>query len=328
VTATKKLFVAAILLAAGFGVARLMGRPDAPWHAPTSGETPVAMRPEAERPRQISSSTPPASAANGTRLVPDFSADNPYRAPANGSALQQLHPSLNEVTVSSAAAAPPLVTSNDQPPRQALQPRAKLRDEAPRPLDFDSRDPATVYTPPTSQSAAATVPPVPDARSAAADWRASGLTPAQFVQDSSSGATINASVSEPPDSVASAATVSPPPWPVQPEADGPRTHVIVDGDSLERLAGRYLDDSARGNEIYEANRELLASPDLLPIGVELVIPKRDSRAELDATSPQSSLATDPSLRAATHGGMVRVRPIPSPSNVLPRAQLLPPARVD
>ena len=51
----------------------------------------------------------------------------------------------------------------------------------------------------------------------------------------------------------------------------PRTHVIVDGDSLAKLAGRYLDDPHRSGEIYELNRGVLTDPELLPIGTELVI---------------------------------------------------------
>jgi hypothetical protein len=165
-------------------------------------------------------------------------------------------------------------------------------------------------------------------RSAAADWRATGLTPAEFVQESKSMVTINATYSQPSDTSTALTTISPPPWPEPAQATGPRTHVVVDGDSLERLAGRYLDDSSRSNEIYEANRELLASPDLLPIGIELVIPNRRTDAAFDALSPQSSLAKDPKIRAATNGGMVRVRPTPSAADVLPRAQLLPPVRAD
>lgn len=53
-----------------------------------------------------------------------------------------------------------------------------------------------------------------------------------------------------------------------------RKHRVVDGDTLERLADRYLGSAALAGEIYEANRAVLASPQLLPIGAELVIPPR------------------------------------------------------
>lgn len=58
--------------------------------------------------------------------------------------------------------------------------------------------------------------------------------------------------------------------------DGPQTHKIVDGDTLAALAERYLGSSARAQEIYEANRDVLHDPMLLPIGAELKIPPRGS----------------------------------------------------
>lgn len=56
----------------------------------------------------------------------------------------------------------------------------------------------------------------------------------------------------------------------------PRAHKIVNGDSLPALAKRYLESEDRAGEIFEANRDLLSSPDALPIGVELRIPPRDA----------------------------------------------------
>lgn len=50
------------------------------------------------------------------------------------------------------------------------------------------------------------------------------------------------------------------------------THRIADGDTLSGLAQHYLGSSKRFLEIFTANRDRLASPDLLPIGVELRIP--------------------------------------------------------
>ncbi len=56
----------------------------------------------------------------------------------------------------------------------------------------------------------------------------------------------------------------------------PRTHKIVDGDTLDGLAKRYLGDPARAGEIFETNRHLLSDPNALPIGVELTIPSGQS----------------------------------------------------
>jgi nucleoid-associated protein YgaU len=49
-------------------------------------------------------------------------------------------------------------------------------------------------------------------------------------------------------------------------------HRVVDGDSLPKLAERYLGDERRAGEILEANRDILVHPDLLPLGVRLRIP--------------------------------------------------------
>lgn len=61
--------------------------------------------------------------------------------------------------------------------------------------------------------------------------------------------------------------------PTAPPSELPeRTHVVHSGDSLERLAKRYLGDEGRAIEIFDLNREILENPHLLPIGAELKIP--------------------------------------------------------
>ena len=60
--------------------------------------------------------------------------------------------------------------------------------------------------------------------------------------------------------------------------EAPRTHKIVDGDTLPALAERYLGSADRCMEIFEANRYALPGPDVLPIGVELTIPPRRAPA--------------------------------------------------
>ena len=73
------------------------------------------------------------------------------------------------------------------------------------------------------------------------------------------------------------------------EEFGERIHVVHEGDSLERLAKRYLDDAGRAMEIFELNRQVLANPHLLPLGAELRIPARDrlpaDRSASGATQP-------------------------------------------
>ncbi len=53
---------------------------------------------------------------------------------------------------------------------------------------------------------------------------------------------------------------------------GGRVHRIIDGDSIEDIAERYLGDASRAQEIFELNQDILTSPTLLPIGASLKIP--------------------------------------------------------
>jgi nucleoid-associated protein YgaU len=51
-----------------------------------------------------------------------------------------------------------------------------------------------------------------------------------------------------------------------------RIHVVSDGDTLERLAERYLGDGARALELFDLNRDVVENPHVLGIGAELRIP--------------------------------------------------------
>ena len=63
-----------------------------------------------------------------------------------------------------------------------------------------------------------------------------------------------------------------------PTADKPsplwRRHRIVEGDTLPSLAQRYLGDASRSGEIHVANIDRLMNPEILPLGVTLLIPPR------------------------------------------------------
>jgi phage tail protein X len=54
--------------------------------------------------------------------------------------------------------------------------------------------------------------------------------------------------------------------------DEPRTHRIVDGDTLAKIAERYWGNAALAEALWQANRDVLAAPDPLPLGVTLTIP--------------------------------------------------------
>lgn len=68
-----------------------------------------------------------------------------------------------------------------------------------------------------------------------------------------------------------------------------RTHQVADGDTLRLLARRYLGSPDRFMEIYEANRDVLPNPEVLPIGAELKIPQ--SRQESPALTPDGASAS-------------------------------------
>jgi hypothetical protein len=326
VSVTRKLVLAAVLLAAGFGVARLMGQPAARWYVPSLNSGAVASRSAPAVTKSSNDVAVPPLVQGGARLVPDYAADNPYQLRKPQPTAEPVAPLVNESLSVGIGAAPPALNESVAP-GASFAPRVKLRDEAPRPVSVELRAPSVVYAPPVLPQNSSP-PSAHENRSASADWRTSGLTPASYAQDAADAPAINTSYNAPAEITAGPSSVAPPPWPVrdnfgrEDEFADRRTHIVVDGDSLERLAGRYLDDPTRAVEIYEANRELLADPNLLPIGAELVIPNRGSRTATEM--PQSSVANDSPLRAASHSSGVRIRHLPPPASVTPRALLLPP----
>lgn len=116
---------------------------------------------------------------------------------------------------------------------------------------------------------------------------------------------------DPPKSTAES---SRPVLPVEPPSLEPmRMHRIADGDTLARLATRYLKDPDRAGEIFEMNRDVLSHPDLLPIGAALRIPGGSSAAsELEDS--------------ASVGRLVPVGPTPMTES-RPQAQLQGPTPI-
>ncbi len=50
------------------------------------------------------------------------------------------------------------------------------------------------------------------------------------------------------------------------------TYVVVDGDSLSKIAKRHYGDANKWRRIYEANRSAISNPDLIHPGQRLEIP--------------------------------------------------------
>ncbi len=73
-----------------------------------------------------------------------------------------------------------------------------------------------------------------------------------------------------------------------------RTHTIVNGDTLARIAQRYLGTRSRDGEIYELNRDRISDSEVLPIGRTIRIPHRQqSLAEREAGGSNSTAAPAP-----------------------------------
>jgi nucleoid-associated protein YgaU len=66
----------------------------------------------------------------------------------------------------------------------------------------------------------------------------------------------------------------------------PRPYRLRDGDTLERIAERLLGNVQRAGDIFELNRGLLSRPDLLPVGVTIMLPPRESGDDLEPVITQ------------------------------------------
>jgi nucleoid-associated protein YgaU len=80
-----------------------------------------------------------------------------------------------------------------------------------------------------------------------------------------------------------------------------RTHLVRDGDSLGSLAARYYGDAGRYREILEANRDVLTSADVLPIGATLRIPAAGAVGSTAPAAPPAARIV-PRLDFSTSAG--------------------------
>ena len=80
-----------------------------------------------------------------------------------------------------------------------------------------------------------------------------------------SGGTSTAPPAPPTQATPTQATPAPAPA-------APRTHTVVAGDNLSKIAKKFYGDANKWKRIFEANRDILKNPDLIHPGQVLKIP--------------------------------------------------------
>lgn len=94
-----------------------------------------------------------------------------------------------------------------------------------------------------------------------------------------------------------------------------RTHTVIDGETLSSIAGKYLGSQARYQEIFQANRDQLKSPNDLKIGMKLTIPDR-----VEARPQNATRGTVNAGRASSEQAVKTLRPATtSPGKVTERS---------
>ena len=333
---SSKILIAAALLAVGYGVASLLGSPDAPY-LPGSNALPAStygIGPD-------DPSGPSAGRfATGARLLPDPTAEyavttDPTAVPLDGNGAMESIPD----SLVGGAVSPDAISMASGLDRSGLEPvlrrppRARLSDAA---VDSPRGTPSESHLLSSNAGARAGIR---GASSAAENWTAGDVPPSEAAAtadftpvDTPYNRSIQTSYDSTPRALADRATVeivqrkdsTGSARPHASEVDAMKTHIVIDGDSLPRLAGRYLDDPQRAEEIFSLNREVLASADLLPIGAELKIPARERIAVVEKLAESSTAVDYEALATAPETELVPIRSVPPVYDPYPRAHLVRP----
>lgn len=88
--------------------------------------------------------------------------------------------------------------------------------------------------------------------------------------------------------------------PIRPQVTQQRTYIIQPGDTLSRIAAKFMKGSHRAAEIYEANRDVLANPNQLRVGTKIVIPNRQVAPADPVVKPNGPVAENPSASRREH----------------------------
>lgn len=165
-------------------------------------------------------------------------------------------------------------TSSDEPGTSSA------RDAEPRQIAVDAagasfrKDAPTTSPDPVEPIRPTTVADVPEAFA-----REPSVEPVEHGSNDSSEPVAEAAhdpaTAAPPSSLVELSSVAAEPV----EAPAVQRYTVRNGDTLSRIAGRLLGKTSRFDEIFAANRDLLASPDDLRPGMVLVIPSEAADSE-------------------------------------------------
>ncbi len=75
------------------------------------------------------------------------------------------------------------------------------------------------------------------------------------------------------------------------------TYTVQPGDNLSKIAEKYLGDSSRWKEIYEANKAVISNPNVIYVGQQLTVPGEDVTPS-DPTGSTVVLTVDPNYEGA------------------------------
>lgn len=87
------------------------------------------------------------------------------------------------------------------------------------------------------------------------------------------------------------------------------THEVVAGDNLSKLAKQYLGSHTKYLALYEANRDVLASPNDLSLGMKLKIPRISTSQKVPTSKGPASSST--TSKVSTTSTVVKTRKTPS-----------------
>lgn len=301
VTEFSKLASSLLLVGAGFFAASLFGPPDlmdrlAQRLRPSAGQStswlePIAAAPSGPPLRDPTQSVQPLSPLPQTvPSVPAIQASHPATQGAAGEAAT----ATASADSNQAFATPAAAGANDWFNQASDWPAAPARNapapNAPAP-NASAPAPAATSPWPAAVSAAPDEPATADSNPWGDPWPAAPQLTAQ--PSAPAFPPSSTQPSAPAEPYAAAKPVAPSPRPAPQPALG--THIVTDGDTLARLAERYLGDSARAQEIYNLNTDRLDSPELLPIGVVLRVPD-EPRGQPATLAPPGAFPTAPPQR--------------------------------